>query len=205
MTAPIGFTVGDAETPASSLAVSASSSNTALVPNTAAALALGGSGSSRTLVVTPAANQSGSATITVTVSDGSLTASRTFTLTVTPVNDPPVVSRTPAAATVAPGMAAQTTVTVTDIDTAGSGLALATSSSNTTLLPNASVTMTVTGTTANSRTFEVTMTPVAGLTGAPSVTLSALDGGTPVATTFSLTVAVPSPPVIATGERQVHG
>ena len=200
MTGSIGFTVGDAETPASSLTVSASSSNTALVPNTAAALALGGSGSSRTLVVRPAANQSGSATITVTVSDGSLTASRTFTLTVTPVNDPPVVSRSPASATVAPGMAAQTTVTVTDIDTAGSGLALATSSSNTTLLPNANITMTVSGTTANSRTFAVTMTPVAGLTGAAIVTLSALDGGTPVATTFSLTVtAVNDAPAFAPG------
>ena len=197
VTGSIGFTVADAETPASSLTVSASSSNTALVPNTAAALALGGSGSSRTLVARPAANQSGSTTITVTVSDGLLTASRTFTLTVTPVPDPPVVSRTPASATVAPGMAAQTTVTVTDVDTAGSALALGTSSSNTTLLPNANVTMTVSGTTANSRTFAVTMTPVPGLTGPAVVTLSALDGGTPVATTFSLTVAVMSPPVIA--------
>ena len=119
-TSPIGFTVGDAESSASSLVVSATSSNTALVPNTTAALTVGGSGASRTLVVTPAANQNGSATITVVVSDGGLTASRTFTLTVTSVNDPPVVSRTPASATVAPGVAAQTTVTVTDIDSAGS-------------------------------------------------------------------------------------
>jgi len=41
------------------------------------------------LSVAPAANQNGSATITVTVSDGSLTASETFVLTVTAVNDAP--------------------------------------------------------------------------------------------------------------------
>jgi peptidyl-Asp metalloendopeptidase len=94
-TAPLAFTVGDAETAAASLVVTASSSNTTLVPNTGAALALGGSGASRTLVVTPAANRSGSAAITVTVSDGALTATRTFTLTVTAVNDAPTVTRSP--------------------------------------------------------------------------------------------------------------
>ena len=196
-TSAIGFTVGDAESSASSLVVTATSSNPALVPNTAAALTFGGSGSSRTLIVTPAANQSGSTTLTVVVSDGGLTASRTFTLTVTPVNDPPVVSRTPATATVAPGVAAQTTVTVTDIDSTGSALALATSSSNTTLLPNPSVSTTVTATTANSRTFQVTMTPAAGLNGAAVVTLNALDGGPAAVTTFTLTVAALAPPVVA--------
>ena len=52
------------------------------MPN--ANIVFGGSGANRTLTVTPAANQTGSSTITVTVSDGSLTASSTFTLTVTP-------------------------------------------------------------------------------------------------------------------------
>ena len=99
----------------------------------------------------------------------------------------------------APGTAAQTTVTVTDIDTAGSALALGMSSADTTLLPNANITMTVAATTANSRTFAVTMTPVAGLTGAATVTLSALDGGTPVATTFSLTVTAVNAPAFAPG------
>ena len=42
--------------------------------------------------MTPAANQSGTATITVTVSDGPLTANDTFVLTVNAVNDPPTIS-----------------------------------------------------------------------------------------------------------------
>src|ERR1043166_3919397 len=48
----------------------------------------------RTITLTPAANQFGSATITVTVSDGSSTASDTFVLTVTSVNDLPTISHT---------------------------------------------------------------------------------------------------------------
>jgi hypothetical protein len=75
------FTVSDAETAAGSLVVTGSSSNTTLVPNSA--IVFGGSGTSRTIAVTPVASQSGTATITVTVSDGALTASDTFELTVT--------------------------------------------------------------------------------------------------------------------------
>ena len=84
-TVAIAFTVGDAETTAGSLSVSGSSDNTTLVPN--GNIVFGGSGANRTVTVTPAANQTGSATITVTVSDGPLTASDTFVLTVSAVND----------------------------------------------------------------------------------------------------------------------
>ena len=86
-TGAISFTVGDAETAAGSLTLSGSSSNTTLVPN--ANITFGGSGASRTVTVTPAANKHGAATITVTVSDGSLTANDTFLLTVRSVNDAP--------------------------------------------------------------------------------------------------------------------
>jgi len=86
-TGAVAFTVGDAQTAAGSLTVSGSSSNTALVPN--ANIVFGGSGANRTVTVTPLANQNGAATITVTVSDGSLTGTDTFVLTVNPVNDVP--------------------------------------------------------------------------------------------------------------------
>ncbi|MGE0361078.1 MAG: reprolysin-like metallopeptidase [Vicinamibacterales bacterium] len=196
-TAPLAFTVGDTETAASSLTVTAVSGNAALVPNTSAALALGGSGANRTLVVTPAANQSGSASITVTVNDGTRTASRTFTLTVTAVNDPPTITRTPASATIAAGTSTQTSVTISDIDTAGSALSLATSSSNQALLPNASVSFAVTSTTANARTLLVTMTPAAGQSGGATVTLVGSDGGATATASFALTVVVPAPPTVS--------
>jgi hypothetical protein len=87
LTGGIAFTVGDVETPAGSLTVSGSSSNTVLVPDLN--IVFGGSEASRTLIITPAANQLGTTTITVTVSDGAATASDTFVLTVNPVNDAP--------------------------------------------------------------------------------------------------------------------
>lgn len=81
---PIAFNVGDLETPADSLAVSARSANPLLVPNTPANINLGGSGSDRTVILTPASGQSGVAPITLTVSDGANTTSSAFSLLVRP-------------------------------------------------------------------------------------------------------------------------
>ena len=87
--AALAVTVGDVETAPAALTVTASSSDTALLPN--ANLVIGGSGASRTITVTPAANANGGpATITLTVTDaGGLSTNATFTVTVTPVNDAP--------------------------------------------------------------------------------------------------------------------
>ncbi len=79
-TSALSFTVGDAETVPTSLVVTASSSNTTLVPN--ANIVISGTGASRTVTVTPALGQSGIATITVTVNDGISTTSTAFTVTV---------------------------------------------------------------------------------------------------------------------------
>ena len=65
------------------LTVTASSGNPTLVPN--ANIVVSGSGVSRTVTVTPVANQTGTATITVTGRDGVSTASDTFVVTVNPV------------------------------------------------------------------------------------------------------------------------
>ncbi|MFN2577805.1 MAG: choice-of-anchor Q domain-containing protein [Pyrinomonadaceae bacterium] len=70
--------------------VTASSSNTTLVPNLNANLSFTGSGGSRTLQITPAANENGTTTITVTVTaTNGQTAQDSFVLTVNPVNDNP--------------------------------------------------------------------------------------------------------------------
>ena len=77
----IPFTIGDLETPAGSLLVSATTSNAALIP--LSNIIFGGSDANRTVTVTPLANQMGLATITVTVSDGSGgAASDAFVVTV---------------------------------------------------------------------------------------------------------------------------
>ena len=90
-TGTVPFTVGDTETPAGSLVVTASSSNPTLVPM--AGVALGGTGTNRTVTVTPTAGQAGTVTITLTVQDGGgLTATDTFTLTVV-APPPPLLLR----------------------------------------------------------------------------------------------------------------
>ena len=87
-TGSISFSISDRETSASYLSVYAYSSNPSLVPNSN--ISLGGSGSSRTVTVRPAANAYGTATITLSVSDGSNWASTSFAVTVSAVNDAPV-------------------------------------------------------------------------------------------------------------------
>jgi hypothetical protein len=81
-TSALAFTVADPDTNVSSLTTSGSSSNTTLVPNSN--IVFGGSGANRTVTVTPAAGQSGTATITYVVSDGVYSASKNFLLTVNP-------------------------------------------------------------------------------------------------------------------------
>lgn len=80
-TGALPVTVGDGESDPGTLIVTGSSSNTTLVPN--GNIVIGGSGASRTVTVTPVSGLSGTATITVTVDDGTDTASDTFVLTVT--------------------------------------------------------------------------------------------------------------------------
>ncbi|MBI2600716.1 hypothetical protein HYW42_02075 [Candidatus Daviesbacteria bacterium] len=73
--------------------MSVSSSNTALIPHPS----VSGSGATRTLTYTPVANTSGTATITVTATDNgtpNANFSRTFDITVNPVNDSPTITLT---------------------------------------------------------------------------------------------------------------
>lgn len=88
-TGEIEFTINDQETPPEDLQVSANSADKSLIPD--ASLILGGSGEIRTISVTPGLDKTGTAKITITVSDGSLEATRVFSITVTNVNLPPVV------------------------------------------------------------------------------------------------------------------
>ena len=74
--ASVSITLGDTDTPLAALAVFATSAQTALVP--AGNLVVTGTGATRTLQITPAAGSSGSTLITVTVSDGVATTTRTF-------------------------------------------------------------------------------------------------------------------------------
>ncbi|ETR71714.1 MAG: hypothetical protein OMM_02282 [Candidatus Magnetoglobus multicellularis str. Araruama] len=87
----IPFSISDIETPADQLLVSATSSNTELIPN--ASIQISGSGQARTVLLTPSKDMYGIATITIDVSDGVFVVSDTFTVRVKNVNDVPVISQ----------------------------------------------------------------------------------------------------------------
>ena len=83
------ISAGPAGEAGQTVVMSATSSDTVIVPNPS----VSGSGATRTLTYTPAANKYGSATITVTADDGQTlnnTYSRMFTIVVNSVNDAPV-------------------------------------------------------------------------------------------------------------------
>lgn len=79
-TPPIPFSVGQSDSGAGAFTVTVSSSNKTLVPD--ASIFLNGSGKNRTLTISPTANQIGTTTITVLVSDGVRTASDQFVVDV---------------------------------------------------------------------------------------------------------------------------
>ncbi len=84
----VPFTVSDPEPAAGSLAVTATSANTALIPN--ANLYPMGSGSNRTVRIMPVPGLSGTADITISVQDADGgTSTRTFTVTVNAANRAP--------------------------------------------------------------------------------------------------------------------
>jgi hypothetical protein len=83
--AAIPFDIGDDRTASGNLSVSVSSSDSSLIPDWG--IVLGGSGSNRTVTVTPAEAAVGSATVSLTVADAAgLTTTRSFLVTVNALN-----------------------------------------------------------------------------------------------------------------------
>ena len=191
-TAVLAFTVGDGQTAATSLVVTASSSNPSLVPNNGAALALGGSGASRTVTVTPQPNANGQSTITLSVNDGILTTTTSFLLTVTAVNDPPVVSAI-APQSINEDQSLAVPFTIFDVETAAASLSLQVSSTNTALVGGAGLVLSGSGT---DRTL--TLTPAPDRWGTSTITITVSDGTASAPSAFSFTViSVNDPPVLS--------
>ncbi|MEO8392801.1 MAG: S8 family serine peptidase, partial [Chloroflexota bacterium] len=175
-TGAIAFTIGDAETLTSNLIVSGVSSDLNRVPR--ANIVFGGSGANRTVTIMPAANITGTITITITVSDGGLTASDSFILTIRSVNDLPTISSIPNQLGSLNTPTNAIPFTIGDIETAAINLTLTETSTNTTLLPNASI---VFGGSGANRT--VTLTPATGQTGTTTITITVHDANNGIAST----------------------
>lgn len=176
-TGPMAFLISDVETAAASLTVAATSDNATLVPNNPANLTFGGSGGSRTLTVTPAASQQGTANIETVVTDGSgFTATNTFLLTV----------GSPSISSIANQIALTNTVKsvsfwVNDAETAPGSLTVTATSSDQTVLPDANIGIVNPGTT--NRTLLLTN----AAPGLATVTVTVNDGTFSIPTTFVLT------------------
>jgi len=184
ISAPISFTISDVDNVLTCLgSVTATSGTPAIVAN--AGLIVGGTAPNCTLTAQSVLNQSGGpVVITVVVSDGTLSATRTFNLTVTAVDDAPVVSAI-ANQTVNEDIATSALAfTITDIDsTLNCTTGITKGSSNTTIVPVLNI---VTAGTAPNCT--VVVTPAANQNGGPvTITLGVTDGTNTTNTTFNTT------------------
>ena len=182
------FTIGDAE--GGTLTVTVEADDSSLLPS--GSFALAGSGSSRSLAITPPGGVTGITNVTLRVTDGGgLSATSAFTVTVqssVPTNTAPSISVI-AGQTVIAG-AASTAIPFTVGDAEGGPLVTTATAANATLLPGASFAFSGSGT---SRTLIITAP--AGSIGSTNVTVRVRDNGNLTgSTTFSVTVNAPPPP-----------
>ncbi|MEI8026018.1 MAG: hypothetical protein WCI18_06700 [Pseudomonadota bacterium] len=162
-------------------ALSAASSNTALLPS--AYMIIGGTAPNCTLSLNPVFNKNGTTTVTLTATDGLISSQDTFVLTVNAVNDAPTVSNVASQST-NEDMPLNVSVTINDVESSlVCTTALSATSSNTTVLPNANITIGGTGTTCT-----VSLNPASFQNGTSTITLTVTDGLLSSQKTFVLTV-----------------
>ena len=164
----IAFTIDDGESDAVALVVSASSSNTTILP--LENISLGGSGANRTISVTPAEGQTGEATVSVNVSDGVNDAETFFTLTVTPNAAPSITIASSLAATAGQG-ASSLDLQISDAETSADSLTVSVGSSNTNLIDAEGITLGGSG--ANR---SLTLNPNIGQSGVSEISVTVSDG-----------------------------
>ena len=134
------------------------------------------------LTVTPAANQAGTTTITVTVNNGTNTTTETFPLTVTAI---PLLSKIPDQLTSA-GVATSATLPfrlVASIIIIGGRSTISATSSNSSLVSDDGIDLEGSGA---DRT--ITVTPTAAMTGAATITVTANYGTYTNTSTFAVVV-----------------
>ena len=201
-TAALSFTIGDAESSPEALTVTASSGNKTLVADNG--MTLGGSGAKRTIAITPVNNQTGTAKITITVSDGEKQTSSSFVLTVTEVvsvNTPPTVSNVDDQSMEENTSSAALPFTIGDAESNPDALIVTASSGNKTLVANSGITL---GGSGAKRTIAVA--PVNNQTGTSKITITVSDGEKQTSSSFVVTVtevvSVNTPPTVSNVDDQ---
>lgn len=182
ISAELAFTISDPDTAASSLRVSARSSNPALIPD--ANIQLRGAEGNRSVQMMPALNATGQAVITLEVSDGAKSASTAFLVTVEAVNDYPTVSSIAPQTTYAGARLGPVAFTIGDAETGADQLRVAARTSNTVLVPLANISL---GGSGANRT--ITVMPAANQYGTTKLYLIITDGSKTIERSFYFTSA----------------
>lgn len=194
----VPLTITDNETGADSVQIAASSDNPVLLP--ASSLTLSGTGANRTLTLLPAANQSGTATVTLVASDpDNQRSTNVFNLTVSAVNDTPTASTIPDQTTIINRASGPHSFTVGDVETPAASLQVVAVSSDTNVVENAGITL---GGTGADRLILVS--PRTNAAGATTITLGVIDAQGAIANrTFRLSVVASQQPTITSIPDQV--
>ncbi len=147
--ATINVFVNDSDTPLSNLTLSATSSDTSIIPNSGLTFGGNSGGTNRTLTITPAANAftTGPQTVTITVTAKDAQGivfsgvnQQTFQVTVTPVDDPPVVVLGATSVTIPQaGISNPIALQLTDVDNPATDAVLTAISSNPSIIPATNV------------------------------------------------------------------
>lgn len=178
----VSFTVDDLDDAPGDIAVTAVSNNDALVTDDS--LEVTGADGDRSLTVSPVADASGTADITVTATDtDGHTATTTFSLTVNPVNDRPVIVGIPDDISVPAGTSSTVSFDISDVESDADGLTLTVTSSNESVVPNDNIIDT-----NDNGDVTLTITPVVDETGSTIITVEASDGELSDTETFVLSV-----------------
>ena len=182
-TPSLPFSIDDADTPIENLTLSTSSSDASLVPPEN--ILIEGTGAAHTIRVTPAGGQTGSATVTVTVSDGLNSASDSFVLTVGSTNSAPNIGQISNRTTLVDTPVGPFSIFVSDPETPVGSLSITGTSSNPRLVPNANIIC------FNAGVQTVTLIPIRGQMGTATITIFASDGIASPSKSFVLTVNPP--------------
>jgi hypothetical protein len=191
---PIAFTIGDLETAPSALVVTAVSSNLTVLPQSG--IVLGGSDANQTITITPATDETGASTVSITVSDGVNMIVETFVVT---VNAAPTISTVADQVINVDTSTAALAFTIGDAETAPAALIVTATSDNATLVPNNAANLILAGADGN-RTLVVS--PATGEIGIANITITVDDGVDTAQTTFELTVNS-LPTITAIGDETI--
>ncbi len=186
----LNFSVNDAETSPNNLVVTATSSNTTVVPNTDDNIILSGAGTNRAIRIRPALNQTGTTVITVRVTDDDSESSTTsFVVTVFDSSDAPTITQINDVAIDRGSSTGPIPFTIGDPDTSVFLLNVTATSSNPSIVPNSGILVSGFGA---SRT--VTVTPLFTASGTATITVAVSDGTATTTESFNVNIGVDNAP-----------